>query len=114
MRNEMREVVQGLSRGLFQCETARHRTCILLVVLAAAGRLHGPLVLSGPSRPFTAGGGRAGGGFAELLSACFRFPSAQLLIQDVGLDSVALATLVVEGALGIDGADPSITEAFHW
>lgn len=38
----------------------------------------------------------------------------QLLIQDVGLDSVALATLVVEGALGKDGADPSITEAFHW
>lgn len=27
---------------------------------------------------------------------------------------MALATLVVEGALGKDGADRSITEAFHW
>lgn len=40
--------------------------------------------------------------------------STQLLIQDVGLDSLSLATLVMEGALGKDGADPSITEAFHW
>lgn len=47
--------------------------------------------------------------------SCRRRPlPAQLLIQDVGLDSVALATLVMEGALGKGGADPSITETFHW
>ncbi|CAM9600060.1 unnamed protein product, partial [Hapterophycus canaliculatus] len=38
----------------------------------------------------------------------------ELLIQDLGLDSVSLATLVVEGALGKGGADPSITDTFHW
>lgn len=42
------------------------------------------------------------------------FLSPQLLIQDVGLDSVALATLVMEGALGKGGADRSRTEACQW
>ncbi|CAM9275437.1 unnamed protein product [Scytosiphon promiscuus] len=38
----------------------------------------------------------------------------ELLIQDVGLDSVSLATLVVEGALGKGGAEAGITDTFHW
>eukprot|EP00903_Cladosiphon_okamuranus_P005357 g5352.t1 len=43
-----------------------------------------------------------------------QYNMGELLIQDVGLDSRSLATLVVEGALGKDGANPSTTEAFHW
>lgn len=46
-------------------------------------------------------------------SSCPLRPS-QLLIQDVGLDSVALATLVMKGALGESEVDPSIGEAFQW
>ncbi|CAM9195290.1 unnamed protein product, partial [Laminaria digitata] len=38
----------------------------------------------------------------------------ELLIQDVGLDSVGLATLVMKGALGETEVDPSIGEAFQW
>ncbi|CAM9927954.1 unnamed protein product, partial [Ectocarpus sp. 8 AP-2014] len=43
-----------------------------------------------------------------------QYNMGELLIQDVGLDSVALATLVMEGALGKDGADRSSTEACQW
>lgn len=39
---------------------------------------------------------------------------AQLLVQDVGSGSLALATLVMEGALGEGGADPAVNETFHW
>ncbi|CAM9720805.1 unnamed protein product, partial [Ectocarpus sp. 13 AM-2016] len=43
-----------------------------------------------------------------------QYNMGELLIQDVGLDSVALATLVMEGALGKGGADRSRTEACQW
>ena len=32
----------------------------------------------------------------------------------MGRDSVALATLVMKGALGEGEVDPSVGEAFHW
>ncbi|CBJ27263.1 vesicle docking protein P115 [Ectocarpus siliculosus] len=43
-----------------------------------------------------------------------QYNMGELLIQDVGLDSVALATLVMEGALGKGGADRNRTEACQW
>lgn len=51
--------------------------------------------------------------FLFLLCLLVLYPS-QLLIQDVGLDSVGLATLVMKGALGETEVDPSIGEAFQW
>lgn len=50
----------------------------------------------------------------HILFFLYRWYVRKLLIQDIGFDSVALATLVMEGALGKDGADSDLNDAYHW